>query len=294
MAIKPPIIRSAQISSVNGNGDGDAESLSLPKPSRLVTRGKAPGFVRVRSESKRRIIVNIEGEEKSGKNHMGFSYTGGPIYLHSFDIGDEGVVDKFVEGGEYWYKGRPEVYVAEYALEVQPGEASAKAVAESAGKLWDGFVANYKDSIESTRDNDGLVLCDTGTEMWELLRLASFGKLTQVMPHHYGPVNAEFRDLIRFAYEGSNVAFLHKLVDEWENYTGSDGKEKGRKTGNKTRKGFSDMPFLVQANVMCWREDREGGGSDFFAQVRDCRQNPDLNNVVINNSLDELLSLAVK
>ena len=39
--------------------------------------------------------------------------------------------------------------------------------------------------------DEGTVVMDTASEAHELSRLAAFGKLTQVMPHHYGPVNAE-------------------------------------------------------------------------------------------------------
>ena len=53
---------------------------------------------------------------------------------------------------------------------------------------------------------------DTATELWELLRMARFGKLTQVMPYQYGPVNAEFRSLIRMAYASDkNLILLHKM-----------------------------------------------------------------------------------
>ncbi len=41
------------------------------------------------------------------------------------------------------------------------------------------------------------IVIDTASEAWELVRLARFGKLTQVMPQHYGPVNTEFRDMIK-------------------------------------------------------------------------------------------------
>jgi len=286
MAIKAPVIRSQQ---TGENGTSQAES-----PRRTQGGVKGPAFIRATGERNRRLIVNIEGEEKSGKDHMALTYNEGPIYLHSFDIGTEGVVDKFAPGGEFWYEGRPDIMIAEYELEMQPGEGSAKEVGSAAGRVWDGFVSNYKDSVLSAKANQGLVIVDTGTEMWELLRLASFGKLTQVMPHHYGPVNAEMRELVRFAYEGHCAALLHKSVDEWENYVGSDGKEKGRKTGRKGRKGFSDMPFLVQCNVQCWREDLETGGSNFWATVIDCRQNPDLNNTTIGNDFNELLAMALK
>ena len=228
-----------------------------------------------------RLIVNAEGEEKSGKNHFGFSAPG-PIYEHSFDIGNEGVVQKF--------QSTKQIYIAEYQLSLQPDEATAGEVAEAADKVWQQFMSNYRDGLASC--GNGTTLVDTGTETWELLRLARFGKLTQVMPHHYGPVNKEMQEMIREGFNHNcNVVFLHKLKDEWENYTGSDGKEKGRKTGRKTRVGFSDMPYLVQMNVRCERIDQDGGGSEFQIAIEDCRQNPNLNNTTMPNDFEMLLSM---
>jgi hypothetical protein len=246
----------------------------------------APAFIRADyRRSSPRVIVNIQGVEKSGKNHMAFSYTGGPIYVHSFDVGLEGVVEKFQDDHD--------IYVAEYELTIQPGEDTPEAVGQAANKVWESFVSNYKDSIESTKDG-GLVVVDTGTEAWELLRLASFGKLTQVMPHMYSKPNAEFRDLVRTSYDGSSVAWLHKMVPEWENYIDSKGQEKGKKTGNLTRKGMNDIGFLVQMTVETWKEQVEGGGANFHATVIDCRTNPGIEGMELENDLDQLIQLATE
>src|ERR1700723_169108 len=150
-----------------------------PRPSNGNSSHKST-FVRASAPVTHRLIVNAEGEEKSGKNHFSFSAPG-PVYLHSFDIGNEGVVQKF--------QSEKEIYIAEYELSMQPGEASAVEVAEAAEKVWQQFISNYRDGLASC--GNGTTVVDTGTEMWELLRLARFGKLTQVMPHHYGPVNKE-------------------------------------------------------------------------------------------------------
>lgn len=243
---------------------------------------KAPAFIRASTAAKNRAIVNIQGPEKTGKDHFALSYTGGPIYVHSFDIGLEGVVQKFQDTRE--------IYVAEYELTIQPGQATDQEVGQAANTVWDQFVSNFRDSLASTRD-EGLVLIDTGTEAWELLRLASFGKLTQVMPHHYSKPNAEFRDLVRESFDATNVVWLHKMKDEYENYVDSKGQEKSRRTGNKSAKYMNDIPFLVQHNVQTMREDNPGGGCTFSAIMVDSRTRPDLNGMVMNNDFDELLGL---
>jgi hypothetical protein len=242
---------------------------------------KAPAFIRATSDIKPRLIANIQGPEGSGKDHMALSYNGpGAIYVHSFDQGLEGVVQKFQD--------KKEIYVAEYELTMQPDEGTAKEVGEAANIVWTQFKNNMMDSYASTR-KEGLVLVDTGGESWELLRLAYFGKLTQVMPHMYSKPNAEYRELVREGFDASNVIWLHKMVDEWENYTDSQGKEKSKRTGEKKFKG------MTQINVQTWHERRENGeGLNFYATILDkCRPNPDLVGMTLNNSFQELLELVM-
>lgn len=268
--------KSSTTTAAAGNGAPVTEESS----DRAVHKVKAPGFIRAAAEVKRRLILNVQGGEGTGKNHFSFSYTGGgPIYVHSFDQGLEGVVQKFQDTRE--------IYTAEYELTIQPGEGTAQEVAKGAGKVYDEFVANYRDSLASTR-KEGLVICDTGTEAWELLRLASFGKLTQVMPHHYAKPNAEFRDLVREGYDASNVIWIHKTKDEWIN----DDKGKGNKTGNKKLAGMNDIPFLVQGTVETGMRPLEGGGALFYITVQDkYRMNPDLIGSELDNDFDTLLAL---
>jgi hypothetical protein len=277
MALPKPGPKPAVTESDNGDSP-----VPVPVANRKRVPVKAPAFIRATSAVKDRLILNIQGPEKSGKDHMALAFDRGPIYVHSFDIGLEGVVQKF--------QGSREIYVAEYELTIQPGEGTDKEVGDAANIIWDQFVANYRDSISSTA-KEGLILIDTGTEAWELLRLASFGKLTQVMPHHYAKPNAEFRDLVREGFDASTVVWLHKMKDEWENYIDSKGQEKGRRTGNKKAVMMNDIPFLVQANVQTWTEDLEGGGKKFNATVLDHRLAPALSGMTIDNDVNVLLDL---
>jgi hypothetical protein len=237
-------------------------------------------FVRAEKALTRRIIISLTGEEKSGKNHTSFTAPS-PLFVHSFDVGLDGVVQKF--------QNEKEIYVADYELSIQPGEASAGEVAEAADKVWQQFVANYRDGLASC--GNGTTVIDTDTELYELLRLARFGKLTQIMPHHYGPVNAELRDVIRESYDhDANVFFLSKKTDIWESYIGSDGKEKGRKTGLKGRKGFGDLPFLVQVVASTVREDTTDG-TVFNVAIEDCRFNPMANGQQVMNDYESIMSV---
>lgn len=258
------------------------ESVSAPitrRPS-APRNGNQPAnhastFVRADKELTRRIIISLTGEEKSGKNHTAFTAPA-PIYVHSFDIGLDGVVQKF--------QREKDIYIADYELTIQPGEATPTEVANAAEGIWTQFMANYRDGLASC--GGGTTVIDTDTEAWELLRLARFGKIAQVQPHHYGPVNAEFRDLVREGYDhDANVFLLSKKTPIWENYVDASGKERGRKTGEMGRKGFADLPFLVQVVATTNRD-----GSDFTVTIEDCRMNPEANGQTIPNDYEFIMS----
>ena len=104
-----------------------------------------------------------------------------------------------------------------------------------------------------------------------MFRRARLGKLTQVMPHHYVSVNAEFADMIKAVYNTpGNLIILHQLKSEWKDNPTTG---KGNKTGQFERDGFSGMGFLVQINATAYRDAVTGV---FHLIVRDCRQNPNI------------------
>jgi len=197
-----------------------------------------------------RLIMSVMGLEKQGKTHFALTAPG-PIAMFSTDIGEEGVVGKFTGGKKI------EIY------EVARRDESEDQ--ESVGKEWDNFKAAYLWSMRAKEFRT--VLIDTATEIWELLRLARFGTLTQVMPYQYGPVNKEYRMLIREAYNwDKNLILLHKMKAQYIN---------DKKTGEYERAGFNDTGFLVQVNAQVWRYDPSEGG-EFVITVNDARQNPEV------------------
>lgn len=189
--------------------------------------------------------------------------------------------------------GPKEILFADYRspqeilLDAKDPQALAKAE-------WAAFESDYRYSLAHNRTT----IIDTGSEMYELIRLAELGRLTQVPPNLYGPVNAKMRALIRLAYDGdSNVIFLHKMKEEWVNepsFNPSKGKieNTSRKTGNYKRAGWNDMGYQVQVSIHAFREDLNGGGSNFFLKVLDCRHNPALNGYVLEGEQVNFPTLA--
>jgi hypothetical protein len=247
------------------------------------TKGTSFGTV---SATRRRLIMAIDGLEKQGKTHFALTAPK-PCAILNFDIGLEGVVQKFDDGKGY--------YPANYFAEAQ---ANAQATADKANAVWSQLMTDYQWALKNCRT----IVADTASETWETLRLARFGKLTQVMPHHYGPVNAEFRKLIRMAYDHDcNLILLHKLKSVYENKVNSQGKEVSNKIpGAFARQGMGDTGFLVQLNAVAYRGDVESppvpqndyytnisplATGDFNLYIRDCRQNAELAGQVIPQAL---------
>lgn len=233
------------------------------------------GFKRADAPVARRLICTIDGLDKQGKTHFGLTAPG-PIAVINTDNGLDGVVQKF--------QSDKEIMVADYQINLNSGRVSKPTleqmneIASICAKVWTNIMRDYTEALDGGART---VLCDTGTELWEILRMARFGKLTQVMPHHYGPVNAEFRDFVRMAYdrtraggypEDVNLIMQHKLKEEWKN--GSDGK--GTKTGEYERAGMKDIAFLVQVAAVAWREDDVPVPDCFHLTVTNCRHNPEL------------------
>jgi hypothetical protein len=228
-----------------------------------------------------RLVVSVEALEGCGKTNFALTATAArPGRLHNFDVGLEGVINKFP---------MDRIIVAPYKMPKIVG-LDPQSASNIANVVWTQFTSDY-DSIISDQGKAGngqsarTSVWDTATENWDLLRIARFGKMSQVMPHHYAPVNAENREQLRKAYDtDKNLILIHKLGAEWENTTNAAGQEKGRKTGRYERKGFSDIGFAVQVECRLWKEmPTEIGKPPIFRMaIIKCRQNPNVEGQVLD------------
>jgi hypothetical protein len=241
----------------------DGPSATKP-PSSLVTDGSIAGtsFQLVKPATKHRLVVAVEGQEKSGKTHFALTAPG-PIGFQDIDIGTEGVVDR----EEFLKK---EIHLAEYALDF-PYEQKA------AEQTWKQFTHDYK-AMLGANVRTGII--DNASEAWDLLRVAKFGRLTQIMPHLYTTVNSEFRGLLRLAYKSDmNLILLHKVKKQYINEQWN---------GKYERNGFNDIGYLVQVVVETYKQDGK-----FFLKVLACRQNASIEGLVIDDPTFAKLGMAV-
>lgn len=218
------------------------------------------GFAPIQPSNKRRLICAVTGMEKTGKTH--FSLTGkGPVFYHNFDLGYEGVVEKFLPSRQ--------IYVASYSYTSKDGK-------EAWNEAWTKFQTDFKYALKHC--GDGTVVVDTETACWELIRLLRLGKLTQVMAHNYGPVNMEYYELLSAAYNEdvyANVVFLRKFRPVYIN---------DKRTANYEASGYNGMSHYVQANFQTYR-DTEG---NFHLFIVDCRLNMPLSGMDLTNEMCNL------
>ena len=226
------------------------------------------GFTKADNSYNRRLIVSVEGPEKKGKTHFALTAPG-PIALLNLDIGDEGVVDKFV--------AQKEIYKNDYMAKRKMEQADYQ-------ELWERLKTDYYNALDHPEIKT--VIMDTATDSWDLCRLAILGRLQQVMPHDYVRPNSEFKEMIKTAYgSDKNVIFLHQVKDEWV---------ASQSTGNQIRAGFSKIGYTVQVVVKMITTDIEDEGRLFAFKIMDCRHNPTVNGIELSGeacTFDQLAGL---
>ena len=193
--------------------------------------------------------MSVQGKDKVGKTHLTLTAPK-PLAFFNLDFGTEGVIHKFA-GEDIWQVDLP------CNIEV----ADADAAKDTYMEILQKFQKAYKYSLQHAKT----IVEDTSTEVWELLRLAYFGKLTQIMPHHYTQINSIFRQHVKDAYDaGINLIMIHKLKDEWVNNSS---------TGKQIRDGFKGIHYLAQCMVECWKTLEP---LSFGCTIMECRQNPEI------------------
>lgn len=205
---------------------------------------------------KRRIVIAVDGLDKHGKTNFALTAPKPLVYLDT-DVGREGVIEK-APNRELIVTAPPFTFMpSEIRWDVDNDTARTEKIMAAAEVQLQRFRDVYLRSLREPVIAMGgrklkarTIVVDNASEIWELLRLCYFGKISQVKPHHYTEVNSMMRDLVRAAFDSDvNVIWLHKLKAEWKD----NAEGKGRKTGTLMRSGFEGMSYLVQANLLCYR-----------------------------------------
>lgn len=211
------------------------------------------------------ILLSVEGLQKCGKTEFGLSMPD-PVFVLNLNFGLDGVIQKKVkQGRRYFVLDIPIPFTKDL-----PG-TGVTILSTAAAEQWRKSVLVLQEAIKDPDVRS--IFIDTGSELWELLRLARLGKLTQVLPIQYTAVNAEFRQLLQLLLScGKNVVLSHKVKPEYVN---------DQKTNRYERAGFGDIGFDVQADLRADRDLKAEGDDQFTLTFGDCRANKDLKGRVL-------------
>lgn len=198
------------------------------------------------------VVISIEGTEKSGKSDLA-SRAPGPIIYMALDLGEDGVVQKHQRGVADRGLAAQRIGVKRYTWAWSPQIAQGDYEAQGEylkTTVWKEFQEDYQRALHSEARS---IVWDTATEVWELHRLTKFGKLLQNPQMFYGPLNAEFKEMVRRAkIANKNLILLHQQKEEQveEVVMRDNGPQKVlTKTGRMLRQGMSKIGNLVDAYV---------------------------------------------
>jgi hypothetical protein len=247
---------------------------------------KGTGFERPPEKPIERLICSIEGSQKRGKTHLALTAAAKRkgnrkgIGVLNFDEGLDGVVQKFMNEGK-------EVYHSIYKskIDLPPGKRlRGQDLLDYRSEQGDQIYRSFRKDWTFALENFRTVIVDTATELWEIMRLKQFGKLDQVKPHHYTPINREYRDMISEAYDSeANVILVHKVKDEWLN---------DKRTGKKELQGFKETAFLTHCHLRVFRTPRDEWDPPddlgFRVEIVECRQNAELTGEILEPPMNNL------
>ena len=202
------------------------------------------GFKLAEAKKPSRLMINVEAFQKTGKTSF-IMTAPKPILYMNFDKSSEEDM-----GGRL--AGQP-IYIKNYWPASSEQDACKKTI--------DEFHSNYRDALSTASIRT--IAIDTGSELWEMKRMADFGKLTQVMPIQYSRANMWYRALFNDALQcNKNIIITHKLKKE---YMDNDW------SGKYEAQGFSQVPYLVHVSVRLSREEKPP--YLFRLSVNECTQN---------------------
>ena len=228
-------------------------------------------------------ILSVEGLPKTGKTHLCAGAPGG-IGIQSLDFGTEGIIEKF---SDTYFDVREYNFAYDFTIQKRGDEATEQADRIKAD-YWEPF---NQDAAQFFGDPSiKTVVWDTASEVWEMLRLAHFGKLMQNPQMQYGVVNAEYKALVRMANTArKNLILVHQLAKEYKTIEDGNGKEKSIETGNYKRQGNNKVDYLVHSYVRTLYDEPVKNSKGVIAtpgkfkiEIIRSRFNPDANGLIID------------
>lgn len=226
----------------------------MPTPAisgKLAAQLKQPEII-----AERGALICTTGREGMGKTGFAMSAAlcGNTVYIPMDRDPVGSYVDQWQQSGQ--------LYVPKEIYKKLGGNNKNKGFdASAAPALWDSLVGLTRDVFSDKGVRT--IIWDTATFAWELLRMARFGKLTQVMPHMYAPCNAEYENLIWEAESARKFfVLIHTMKKEYVGGKNSkgDGQLEGTWNGKYERAGYSRMGFVANVLLEHFRTEDNGFG----------------------------------
>ena len=228
-----------------------------------------------------RVIANIEGGQKTGKDHFALTAPG-PIVLFNFDCGLEGVIEKFRRGFPGSKPKRIIVAGVPKSGQRYPSYRFARPVPERgetrkslgyldrvkklASPIWERWINDMSEFYES-ESRTGII--DTGGAAFGLAKFAFHG-MDKGRPNPkddpYGQKSGDmktiFQGLITDGYSyDKNVLWLHRIKEKWVSNAPS---------GQYMADGYNQVAYEVMTTIRT-SKTKVKGKNEFTAEVRDCR-----------------------
>lgn len=216
----------------------------------MTTKPLPAGFVKPDTAAKRRLIVNIQGPEKTGKTDWCLRTGPTPVFHIVLDPNGLEVAKKIIRD-----TGR-EIYTLSIPYSRNMDQAAAVA---SWNALWGALE-------KALQYGSGSVVVDSATELDSLCRLAHFGKLEKVPTFKYIERNKDMQAVMSAVYGSAmNCFFISKQKKQ---YT-PDSKGESAWNGRYELAGWDELPYSVQANLRTRMDEAllTAGEHPFFVHV---------------------------
>lgn len=175
-------------------------------------------------------------------------------------------------------------FPAEDFIRHQQPMALAMMKPEEAIKYYRKHVNKIKDACWTLAEDKQVstIAIDSGSQLWEDVLYAHYGRSQRILPRDRGPANQEMRDLLN-SLQDKHLIVTHRSKEVWRN---------DKPTGLREPSGYSDMGYYV--NVLAEHEHNQkpdrARNWRFSLSVRMCQaraalQGPDGENLLTDDSI---------
>lgn len=188
-----------------------------------------------------RLVMALDGGPGSGRTHFALTAPR-PLYIVELDLGGtEGIIDDATD-----------LQIAQYGFIKNMDQNEAKKTLDA-----------VENDILTARDEARSVLIDKAGMLWQLIRLAEFGRLAGVKQRNFEGVNTRMQGLLHaFVDSDTNLLLIHDMKDAYANEV----------VVGKKRDGFIGTDGIVR-HAANFASNQGEDKTDFTATITRCTPN---------------------